>query len=149
VSRRSERVAEVIRQEAGRIIVSKLNDPRIGFVTVTRVEVSADLSVAKIYVSVLNQKGREGATLRGLESAKRHIQNAIGESLGLRKTPALIFRADPGVKQSIRIGGILNELARERGDEAAPPTAGEEGGSEAPEEEEDDEEEEEESEDDG
>ena len=145
VSRRSERVAEVIRQEAGRIILSKLSDPRIGFVTVTRVEVSADLSVAKVYISVLNQKGREGATLRGLESAKRHIQSAIGESLGLRKTPELIFRVDPGVKQSIRIGGILNELARERGEEeAAPPTAGEEGHSEAPEKEE-----EEESEDDG
>ena len=145
VSRRSERVAEVIRQEAGRIILSKLSDPRIGFVTVTRAEVSADLSVAKVYISVLNQKGREGATLRGLESAKRHIQSAIGESLGLRKTPELIFRVDPGVKQSIRIGGILNELARERGEEeAAPPTEGEGGHSEAPEKEE-----EEESEDDG
>ncbi len=137
VSRRSERVAEVIRQEAGRIILSKLSDPRIGFVTVTRVDVSADLSVAKIYVSVLNQKGREGITLRGLESAKRHIQSAIGDSLGLRKTPELIFRVDPGIKHSIRIGGILNDLARERGEEEpAEPTADEEGHSEAAEEEE-------------
>jgi len=140
LSRRTERVAEVIRHEVGQIIVSKLSDPRIGFVTVTRVEVSPDLSVAKVFVSVLNQKGREGPTLHGLESAKRHIQKAVGEHLTLRKTPELIFRADPGVKQSIRIGGILNDLARERektADPAQPPGGAEDSGApEEPEEEE-------------
>lgn len=132
-------MAEAIRKEAGRIILSELSDPRIGFVTVTRAEVSPDLGVAKIFVSVLNGGKSEAATLRGLESAKRHIQNAIGDILRLRKTPELIFRLDPGVKRSIRMGGILNELARERGeaaDPAQPPGGADETGAPGDEEEE-------------
>lgn len=122
MSRRTERVAEQIRHEISRIILAELSDPRIGFVTLTRVEVSPDFSLAKVFVSVLETEGRQRSTLEALNSARRRIQNVLSESLKLRRTPALLFQLDQGIKHSIHISSLLSDLARARGD--APPPEG-------------------------
>jgi ribosome-binding factor A len=114
MSRRTDRLGEALRHEIGRMILAELHDPRIGFVTVTRVEVSADLSLAKVFVSVLEPAARERATLRGLNSARKRLQLRLGENLKLRRLPEIAFHLDPGVKRSIRISSILSDIARER-----------------------------------
>lgn len=114
MSRRTERVAEMIRQIVGRMVVSELNDPRIGFVTVTRVEVSPDLSLAKVFVSIMGEPEKGRSALRGLQSSVKRIRAKIGEEMELRHTPEIAFFNDPGVQRSLKIGGILTELSRER-----------------------------------
>jgi len=98
-------LAELIRRELGLILAGGLGDPRIGFVTITRVEVAPDLTLAKIYLSVLDTPARERTTLLGLNSAKRRIRGELGDCLELRRMPELAFFADHGVKESIRISG--------------------------------------------
>lgn len=114
MSRRTERVAELIREEISRIIVTELNDPRISFVTVTRVEVSPDLSLAKVFVSVMDTLEKAQVTLRGLNSARKRMRLAIGQEIALRHMPEIAFILDSGIKRSVHISGILSDLARER-----------------------------------
>ena len=117
--RRPERLAELIRRELGRIMSGGLGDPRIGFVTITHVEVSPDLTLAKIHLSVLDSPAKERTTLQGLNSAKKRIRGELGDVLKLRRMPELAFFADHGVKESIRISSILSDLERERAKLAA------------------------------
>jgi len=122
MSRRAERVAETIRKTVSLMIVSGLNDPRIGFLTVTRVEVSPDLTLAKVFVSVMGSPEKARAALRGLSSARKRIRLAVGKELALRTTPEIAFFTDPGIKQSFKISGILSDLARERAEREGGPT---------------------------
>lgn len=121
VTRRTERVAELIRQELSRIVVAELNDPRIGFVTITRVEVPSDMRSARVSVSILGSPAEERTALRGLDSARGRIQAQLGEKLELRYVPQITFHRDPGVKHSLRISTLLSEIARDRGTEKADP----------------------------
>ena len=114
MSRRTERLGELIRREISRLLASGLGDPRIGFVTLTRVEVSADLSVAKVFFSVLEQQGLERTTIEGLNSARGRIHGELGDVLKLRRVPEIVFCLDPGVKHSLRISSILSDLERKR-----------------------------------
>ena len=115
MSRRTERVAEFIRQEVAELI-GKMGDPRVGFVTVTRVEVAPDFSIAKVFVSVMDTETKEALTLEALKGARRRLQMELSERLKLRRCPALVFAVDRGVKHSVRINALLHELARERGE---------------------------------
>jgi len=103
----------MLRQELGRMILQTLSDPRIGFVTVTRVEVAPDLSVAKVMISIMGSQPDEKKTLRGLNSARRRLQMELAEAVQIRRIPDLIFRVDRGVKHSLRISGILHDLSTE------------------------------------
>jgi len=114
VSRRAKRVAQLIRQEVGGILVAELQDPRIGFVTLTRVEISADLRNARLFVSILGSEKQQWTALRGLNSARRRIRRALGERLQLRRVPEVSFEIDRGVKHSLKISGMLADLAAER-----------------------------------
>ena len=116
-SRRAARVAERIREEASQIILYELQDPRIRFVTITKVDISGDLRYATIYVSVLGDEGRRRTALRGLESARGLIQTRLGRSLRLRDTPTLRFEFDPSVEKSIEISRLLDQVAEELGDD--------------------------------
>ena len=111
--RRAARVAERIREEASQIILYELQDPRIGLVTVTKVDISNDLRYATVYVSVFGAEGTRRSTLRGLESARGLIQRRIGRSLGLRDTPILRFEFDPSIEKAIAMSRILDQVAAE------------------------------------
>ena len=112
-SRRAQKVAEAIREVVAMAIIAELNDPRIRDVTVTYVEVSNDLCHAKVHVSVMGDEGRQKLSLRGLESSAGFLQSKIARRLELRHTPRLKFLLDQGVKRSIEISKILDEVLPE------------------------------------
>ncbi len=92
MSMRANRVAEQMKKELGGIIGQKLKDPRIGFVTVTDVEVTGDLQQATIFISVLGSESEKEDTLKGLNKAKGFIRTEIGQRIRLRITPEIEFR---------------------------------------------------------
>jgi len=107
---RAEKVAEAIRQEVSTIIHDELNDPRLGFVTIIRVDLSADLRNATIFFSVLGSAEAHVKTLKALESALGLIRKLVTKRLGLRFAPEIIFRYDRSSEYSVRIEEVLNEI---------------------------------------
>lgn len=107
---RANRVGEQMKKELGEIITRKLKDPRVGFVTVTDVEVTADLQQAKIFISVLGDEKQKHDTLVGLAKAKGFIRSEIGQRIRLRKTPELIFEFDEALEYGNKIESILRDL---------------------------------------
>jgi len=107
---RYEKVAEAIRQEVSNIVHDELNDPRVGFVTVTRVELTEDLRYAKIFFSVLGKEEDYKKTQAALDSALGFIRRLVAERLQLRFAPEIIFREDRSQEYSVRIEEVLNEI---------------------------------------
>ncbi|HLS35366.1 MAG TPA: 30S ribosome-binding factor RbfA [Bacillota bacterium] len=110
---RANRVAEQIKQELGDILTTKVKDPRIGFVTVTEVEVTGDLQQATIFVTVLGDEKKKDDTLIGLSQAKGFIRTEIGQRIRLRKTPEIYFKYDEAFEHGSRIESILRDLNEE------------------------------------
>ena len=91
--------------------VGQLKDPRIGLVTVTSVDVTPDLSEARVFVSVLGNERKRRATLAGLESAPGVLQARNNRELNLPKTPTLSFAYDESVERGVRMSALIDELA--------------------------------------
>src|SRR5512141_1799037 len=106
--KRSVRVGDQMKQEIADILMRKIKDPRIGFVTVTDVDVAADLRNAKVFVSIYG--GDKEATLKGLESATVFIRAELGKRMRLRFIPELLFRFDATVEQGAHIMELLREI---------------------------------------
>lgn len=107
---RSNRVGEQMKKELGDIISLKLKDPRVGFVTVTDVEVTGDLQQATVYISVLGDETQRENTLKGLAKAKGFIRSEIGSRIRLRKTPDLVFEFDESIDYGNRIETLLKSV---------------------------------------
>ncbi len=108
-SGRMRRVDEAIRQVIGEVVAGELKDPRVGFVTVTDVRTSADLSHARVYVSVLGDEPRREATLAGLRSAHGYLQRRLASELRLKRTPTLDFLYDDTTDRAMRLEELLEE----------------------------------------
>jgi ribosome-binding factor A len=106
---RPERVAEEFREVLAEEI-PRLKDPRVGFVTVTRVEVSPDLRRASIYYTVMGQDRDHRATRAGLQSARSHLRAVLGRQVRLKFTPELEFEEDVGLAQVERVTELLRQL---------------------------------------
>jgi ribosome-binding factor A len=114
---RIERLRELIKTEFGQILRRDLKDPRIGFVSVTDVEVSHDCSHVKIFVSILGDDASKQATMDGLESAKGFIRTELGQRIRLRYTPEIHLIADDSMERGSRIMQLLQKVQKEqRGD---------------------------------
>ncbi|MBV7503726.1 30S ribosome-binding factor RbfA [Bacillus sp. sid0103] len=113
MSHRANRVGEQMKKELGDIIGRKIKDPRIGFVTVTDVEVTGDLQQAKVYISVLGDEEQRENTLKGLAKAKGFIRTEIGHRIRLRKTPEIIFEWDESIDYGNRIDTLLHQLHKD------------------------------------
>lgn len=113
MAHRVNRVGEQMKKELGDIISRKIKDPRIGFVTVTDVQVTGDLQQAKVYISVLGDEEQRENTLKGLAKAKGFIRTEIGNRIRLRKTPELIFEFDESMAYGNRINSLIHELKRD------------------------------------
>jgi ribosome-binding factor A len=109
-SRRLEKAAEAIRGVVSMAILAELKDPRVRDVTVTHVEVSADMRYAKVHVSVMGNETQQRLCLRGLQNSAGFLQSKIAERIEIRYTPRLTFLLDQGVKRSIAIAQILHEV---------------------------------------
>lgn len=108
--RRPERVAALIHEEVAAFLAGGARDPRIGFVTVTRVDVSADLTHAKVHVSVMGSEDEKSRGLVGLQSAARFLRARLARGLHLRVAPELVFVLDRGIEHAARIDQVLKEL---------------------------------------
>jgi ribosome-binding factor A len=106
---RVARVAAIIREVASETILFKISDPRVHLVTVTRVEVAADLQHAKVYVSIMGTPAQQRKAMVGLQHAAGFIQSQLGDRMRTRYTPVLRFVFDDGIKQSIEISRLISE----------------------------------------
>jgi ribosome-binding factor A len=107
---RPERVAEAIRKEVSLILHDKIKDPRLGFITITRVEITPDLRYAKIFFSVLGREEDYQKTQDALESASGYIRTLLAEKINLKFAPEIIFREDHSSEYSVRIQEVLEEI---------------------------------------
>jgi ribosome-binding factor A len=114
---RMRRVNEVLREVVGSAIADDLEDPRIGFVTVTAVEASPDLRSAKVYVSVLGDATERDATLDALSSSHGVLQSRIAAETRMKRTPTLTFHYDDTIAKGARISSLLDEVESEIGAE--------------------------------
>jgi ribosome-binding factor A len=103
------RVNEALREVIASAIAGEVEDPRIGFVTVTSVDTSPDLRSARVFVSVLGDDETRERTLAGLASSHGLIQGAIAREMRLKRTPTLSFHYDEGPERGIRLSRLLSD----------------------------------------
>ena len=110
-ARRNERLAEEIREDVARIISGgQLKDPRIGFVTVTRVELTPDLRTAHVHVGILGGATDRDKSLSGLRQAAGFVRRELGRRLRVRHTPEIAFHYDEGLDATERVARLLEEV---------------------------------------
>ena len=119
--KRLERVNQLIKEEISLLLQQELKDPRLGFVTVTEVDVTPDLRHAKVYVSVLGPEEQWASSLRALQSAKGFVWSWLRRNLDLRVTPEIVFRPDRSMEHAAHIQSLLADL-RERPDKSGEPS---------------------------
>ncbi len=107
---RAERVGEQMKKELMDIINNKLKDPRVGFLTITDVQPTNDLSLAKVYFTVLGSDKERENTFKGLEKAKGFIKSEIGQRMRLRIVPDLQFEYDESIEYGNRIERLIQDL---------------------------------------
>ncbi|AOZ94265.1 30S ribosome-binding factor RbfA [Paenibacillus crassostreae] len=109
---RTGRVSEQIKKELSVLIQSELKDPRIGFVTVTGVEVPNDLAQAKVYLSVLGDEEQKKKTLVALDKANGFLRSELGKRIRFRHTPELFFKIDESIEYGSHIEKLLGEIEK-------------------------------------
>jgi ribosome-binding factor A len=119
-SRRLLKAAEAIREVVSMAILTEMRDPRVKDVTVVGVDVAPDMKSAKVAVSIMGDEKRQQLSLSGLQNAAGFLQKKIADEIDTRYTPRLTFVLDKGVKNSLEVQRILNEVlpkAEDRGQE--------------------------------
>jgi ribosome-binding factor A len=107
--KRSQRVSHQLKKEIADIIGSRVKDPRIGFLTVTDVDVTNDLKLARVYISIMNEEEQK-STVEALESAKSFIRSELNKRLRMKTIPALEFRLDTTIEYGSKIEKLLKDI---------------------------------------
>lgn len=107
---RKEKLEEQIKRIVSELLIREIKDPRIGFATITGVELAKDYSTAKIGISVLGDPRDMRKTLEGLKSATPYVQHRVGKSLGMRNTPKISFFLDSSLADGVNMVNLLNTL---------------------------------------
>lgn len=110
MTQRTDRIDQLLRQEIGEILSRDLQDPRIGFVTITDVDTAPDLSTARVWVSVIGQPEEREQTMRALQRAMPFVRHELGSRIRLRRIPELQLRADDTAQRGTRVLQLLHEL---------------------------------------
>ena len=113
MSKRSEKISETIHETVSSILCRGLNDPRIGFVTIIAVELNDDLTLARIFFTVIGDEDAKRTTEIGLNSAKGYIRKELGRVLTMRHIPEILFKYDHSQEYGNRIDSILREIITE------------------------------------
>ncbi len=114
--RRVARVAELIRREVSQLLMGGIKDERVGagMVSVTGVDLSRDLQHARVFVSVYGDEAAQAETMEGLEAATRFVRRQIGQRLGLRRAPVVVFQQDVSLERGTRVLSLIHQLQRQR-----------------------------------
>jgi len=112
-TRRQRKVAELIHKEISLLLQHNVRDPRLGFITVTGVDVTTDLRIAHIYVTIFDQDEIK-ETMQGLNSAKGYLRRELGQVLSIRHIPELTFKLDESIQHGQRIDTLLDQINEER-----------------------------------
>ena len=120
--RRLLKAGEAIREVVSMAILTELRDPRVKNVTVLGVEVAPDMREAKVVVSIMGNKTQQSTSLRGLQNSAGFLQSKISERIDTRYIPKLTFVLDDGVKKSMAVSQILEQITAERDASQALPT---------------------------
>ena len=123
LSHRVERIAEQIREEISLILATEVRDPRVGVVTVTRAKVTGDLSLARIYWTIVGDAVEKKKTKQGLEKAVPYMRHLLSQRLTLRRAPELVFQFDESVVAQDRVEQIIQEIHAEEHRDAQDPSA--------------------------
>ena len=118
---RTDRIDQLLRQEIGAILTRDVQDPRIGFVTITDVETAPDLSIARVWVSIIGQPDERAKTMKALERAMPFVRRELGSRIRLRRIPALQVRADDTTERGTRVLRLLAEIESGETPEVAAP----------------------------
>lgn len=111
--KRSQRVSHLIKEELSEIIMKRVKDPRLGFLTLTDVELTSDLRLARVYISILKEEDRE-TTMAILEAAKALMRAELAKRLKIKVIPALEFRLDTTAEYGERIEKLLRQIKGEQ-----------------------------------
>jgi ribosome-binding factor A len=111
---RKKRIDDLVREILGEILLTRASDPRLGLVTVTRVEISPELDVAKVFVSVLGEAARRDEALDALRRAGPFLRTELAKEVRLRRTPELRFQMDESIERGFHMDSVLRDLAEER-----------------------------------
>lgn len=115
-SPRPERVQEALRQEISRIVQNEIRDPRLGFLTITAVDLTRDLRYARVYFSVLGEEKDKKLALKGLNSAKGYIKGLLSDRIKLKFMPEIEFKVDESFEHTRKIYDILDKIKKEKPD---------------------------------
>lgn len=110
---RQERLGEQIALELSDLLRTRVKDPRVGFASITRVEVSGDLRHAKIFVSVLGEQDERVATMRALKHATGFLRHELASRLTLRYMPEIVFKLDTSIEEGSRMLETINRVEQE------------------------------------
>ncbi len=113
---RNARTEALLKERIATVVLEKLADPRLGFVTITAVKLSGDKRRARVFYTVLGTPAQQRLSGRALEDAARHIQEIIGKGLRIKTIPELVFTWDESVEKESKMRELLDQLAQERGD---------------------------------
>lgn len=115
MSRRTERLASIIRAELMQVIMRELNDPRLrGLPSITRVKVAEDLSFADVFVTIMGTSGQQTAALNALKHSAGMMRTRLTKALSIRQTPYLRFQLDENLKKELEVLTLLDQIAREQ-----------------------------------
>ncbi len=118
--KRSDKIADLIQKEISQMLMKSIKDPRIGFVTITRVNVSEDCRFARVYFSVAGTTAERESSQKGLESATGYIRKELGRRIRLRYTPEIVFQFDPSIEYAIHMEKLIQSIHQEKKQEEGP-----------------------------
>ncbi len=114
MSRRTEQIGDEIQRVLGEVILNEVKDPRVGFVTITGVTVTPDLSRANVRVSIMGDDAQRKETMQALQRAKGFLRHRVGDEITLRIVPELVLHLDTSLDHAMRIGELLHDIEVER-----------------------------------
>ncbi|MEN6372861.1 MAG: 30S ribosome-binding factor RbfA [Armatimonadota bacterium] len=113
MTQRQERVEELLKVEISEILQREMQDPRLGFVTITDVEITPDLRHARVFVSIMGDDEKKKTGMKALKSAAGFIRGELGKRVRMRVTPELEFKVDESIDRGVRIFELLEQLKKD------------------------------------
>jgi ribosome-binding factor A len=117
MSRRTERVSDLIRDELSELLLREVRDPRLGgLISITRVEVTPDLYNARIFVSIMSPPDEQASAIRALNAAASFFHRELKQRIQMRRIPFLVFRLDTSIEEGARVLAQIDEVSRQDSD---------------------------------